>query len=57
MDTDTIKFIGKDRVEINGVIFKRLKTFEGKYSKEDRNRYMKKYRAKRQVILSNNAKT
>jgi len=43
-------FIDKDRVMINGDIYKRLKTCNGKYSKEDRRIYMKAWRTKHKFI-------
>ena len=43
-------FIDKDNVQINGEIYKRLKTVNGRYSKEDRSKYMKALRTKQKFI-------
>ena len=43
-------FIIPDRVVIiNGHTYRRVMTCDGKYSKQDRNQYMRAYRAKRAV--------
>jgi hypothetical protein len=41
-----VTFIDADRVEINGHLYKRLKTRDGKYSMDERRRYMSIYRQK-----------
>ena len=43
-------FIDKDNVQINGEIYKRLKTTNGRYSKADRSSYMKAWRIKQKCI-------
>ena len=45
-----VTFIDKDNVQINGQIYKRLKTINGKYTKEDRSKYMRSWRAKQKFI-------
>ena len=45
-----VTFIDKDNVQINGEIYKRLKTTNGRYSKQDRSRYMRAWRAKQKFI-------
>jgi hypothetical protein len=41
-----VKFVSEDLVVIDGVSYKRLKTSNGRYSKDFRRIYMKKYREK-----------
>ena len=43
--------IDKDHVSINGQIYKKLKTVNGKYSKEDRSAYMRNWRAKKFINI------
>ena len=43
-----VEFISKDKVLINGVLYKRQLTTGGKYSKESRAQYMRTWRASRQ---------
>ena len=45
-----VTFIDKDNVQINGQIYKRLKTINGKYTKEDRTKYMRAWRNKQKCI-------
>jgi hypothetical protein len=45
-----VTFIDKDNVQINGEIYKRLRTIDGKYTKENRSRYMRQWRAKHKCI-------
>ena len=46
--------IDKDHVSINGQIYKKLKTVNGKYSKEDRTKYMRAWRAKQNLLINDN---
>ena len=43
-------FIDKDNVQIIGEIYKRLRTIDGKYTKENRSKYMRAWRAKQKFI-------
>ena len=45
-----VTFIDKDNVQINGEIYKRLRTIDGKYTKTDRSTYMRNWRAKQKCI-------
>ena len=45
-----VTVIDKDSVLINGQIYKRLKTVNGKYTKADRSTYMRNWRAKQKFI-------
>ena len=42
--TSVIKYIDRNRVEIGGHLYKRLKTKDGKYSTSYRRRYMQVWR-------------
>ena len=44
-----VTFIDKDNVQINGQLYKRLKTIDGKYTKADRSSYMRAWRAKQKI--------
>ena len=46
--------IDQENVQINGQIYKRLKTINGKYSKEDRTKYMRAWRAKQNLLINDN---
>jgi hypothetical protein len=45
MNTQVV-FIDADHVQVDGHVYKRTKTTNGRYSKEDRTRYMREYRQK-----------
>jgi len=45
-----VTFIDKDNVQINGDIYKRQKTVNGKYTKADRSTYMRNWRTKQKFI-------
>ena len=49
-----VTFIDKDNVQINGDIYKRQKTVNGKYPQEQRKIYMKKWKndRKERILLS-----
>ena len=44
-------YIDQDSVRINGQIYKRMKTIDGKYTKADRSSYMKAWRIKKLSIM------
>ena len=43
-------FIDKDHVQINGHLYKRMKTIDGRYTKADRSSYMRAWRTKQKCI-------
>jgi hypothetical protein len=43
-------YIDQDSVMINGQIYKRMKTIDGKYTKADRSSYMRAWRTKQKFI-------
>ena len=45
-----VTVIDKDNINIDGQIYKKLKTIGGKYSKADRSAYMRNWRAKQKFI-------
>ena len=45
-----VTVIDKDNINIDGQIYKRIKTVNGKYSKEDRTKYVRAWRAKQKFI-------
>jgi hypothetical protein len=45
-----VTYIDKDNVQINGHLYKRMKTTNGRYSKEDRSSYMRAWRTKQKCI-------
>ena len=46
--------IDKDHINIGGEIYKKLKTINGRYSKEDRTKYMRAWRAKQNLLINDN---
>ena len=45
-----VTYIDKDSVMINGQLYKRMKTIDGRYTKADRSSYMKAWRIKQKCI-------
>ena len=41
---DNVEYIDNLRIRVNGLLYRQIVTVDGKYSKQDRNSYMRRYR-------------